>query len=183
MDPIHWVSGLTSASLKQILHSVDSILSQCTRCPCIFKLHVVIRGAILDAPISKMHVASYFTFSLKTKVYPHDKWSSVQFLFLFLFFCLFFQFQTRGWTDVPLNRETATTTGAMLTKDNKGDDRPKPPPPQFNKLSQVWWILFLGFITSKIFKDCWLVVLSSSTLINHFNHQFAVLYHVSNYTK
>lgn len=45
-------------------------------------------------------------------------------------------FQTRGWTDVPLNRETATTTGAMLTKDNKGDDRPKPPPPQFNKLSQ-----------------------------------------------
>ncbi|XP_071827779.1 uncharacterized protein [Apostichopus japonicus] len=45
-------------------------------------------------------------------------------------------FQTRGWKDVPLERETATTTGAMLSKDTKTANQPTPPPPEFNKLSQ-----------------------------------------------
>ncbi|PIK34818.1 putative testis-expressed sequence 36 protein-like isoform X1 [Apostichopus japonicus] len=45
-------------------------------------------------------------------------------------------FQTRGWKDVPLERETSTTTGAMLSKDTKTANQPKPPPPEFIKLSQ-----------------------------------------------
>ncbi|KAJ8025963.1 hypothetical protein HOLleu_33676 [Holothuria leucospilota] len=46
-------------------------------------------------------------------------------------------FQTRGWKDPPLERDLATTTGAMLSKSGKSDDRPKSPPPKFNEMAQA----------------------------------------------
>lgn len=47
-------------------------------------------------------------------------------------------FQTRGWSDPPLLRESATSTGQMLTATFKPEasSQPKPPPQPFTTLAQ-----------------------------------------------